>query len=209
MTITTALRNWGQHTAQADRIAATFDSTRMLIGPVTEKQKNFIRSLLTQLKDIKPDVYATAFTYVQQHAKTMTKEQGRDIITRLKGHVNSAPTQPTVNKVDSFTDIPDGYYAITADEGHTSFYRVSTFKETPRYPVPGRRVQLQMSDALQNMSRVIRDTVLRKIRDAGPKAAAERYAREIGNCYSCGRTLTNDESRAVGIGPTCRSKVTW
>lgn len=39
-----------------------------------------------------------------------------------------------------------------------------------------------------------------------PKAAAQRFASELGRCYVCGRDLTDDESRALGIGPVCRGK---
>jgi hypothetical protein len=41
---------------------------------------------------------------------------------------------------------------------------------------------------------------------ANPEAAAKRYADELDACSMCGRTLTNDESRARGIGPECWSK---
>jgi hypothetical protein len=44
------------------------------------------------------------------------------------------------------------------------------------------------------------------IRDAGPKVCAERYAELIGRCYVCGRTLTDPDSRARGIGPICMDK---
>jgi hypothetical protein len=41
---------------------------------------------------------------------------------------------------------------------------------------------------------------------AEPQAAAKRYADELGECSDCGRPLTNDESRARGIGPECWAK---
>lgn len=41
---------------------------------------------------------------------------------------------------------------------------------------------------------------------ADPQAAAKRYADELDSCSDCGRTLTNDESRARGIGPECWAK---
>jgi hypothetical protein len=52
-------------------------------------------------------------------------------------------------------------------------------------------------------------TVARKIVDADPKVAMLRYGQELGQCGHCYRTLTNDESRAVGIGPVCRAKKGW
>lgn len=34
-------------------------------------------------------------------------------------------------------------------------------------------------------------------------ASKRLYGQQIGSCGECGRTLTNDESRAYGIGPVC------
>ncbi len=41
-----------------------------------------------------------------------------------------------------------------------------------------------------------------------PEAAGRGYAAESGNCYVCGRTLTDPESIKLGIGPICRGKET-
>lgn len=51
--------------------------------------------------------------------------------------------------------------------------------------------------------------IAKKIIAAGPKEAMLRFGREIGSCGHCGRTLTNDESRAYGIGPVCRKGKGW
>ena len=37
-----------------------------------------------------------------------------------------------------------------------------------------------------------------------PNAAMARYGQEIGECGKCGRRLTDDTSRSLGIGPECR-----
>jgi hypothetical protein len=47
-------------------------------------------------------------------------------------------------------------------------------------------------------------SIARKIEAAGPVEAMLRYGQEIGECGHCGRELTNDTSRAVGMGPKCR-----
>lgn len=39
-----------------------------------------------------------------------------------------------------------------------------------------------------------------------PMAAIARFGQEIGKCGICGLTLTDEESRRIGIGPVCRSK---
>lgn len=41
---------------------------------------------------------------------------------------------------------------------------------------------------------------------ANPEAAAKLYSDELDRCNMCDRTLTNDESRARGIGPECWAK---
>lgn len=47
-------------------------------------------------------------------------------------------------------------------------------------------------------------SIAKKIQAAGPVEAMLKYGQEIGECGHCGRTLTNDESRAFGMGPKCR-----
>lgn len=41
---------------------------------------------------------------------------------------------------------------------------------------------------------------------ANPGAAEALYGTELGRCCRCNRTLTDETSRALGIGPECRSK---
>ena len=38
------------------------------------------------------------------------------------------------------------------------------------------------------------------------KTAMLRNGRELGHCGHCGRTLTDEASRAAGIGPVCADK---
>lgn len=66
-----------------------------------------------------------------------------------------------------------------------------------------------VGDDEQRVSRAASASVLAKIVAAGPEAASARYGHEIGECGICGRQLTNDESRARGIGPICVQKMGW
>lgn len=50
--------------------------------------------------------------------------------------------------------------------------------------------------------------VLKRIAE-DPEMAMTLYGRELGQCGYCGRTLTNEESRARGIGPVCAEKMGW
>ncbi|QNL30167.1 hypothetical protein SEA_MARIOKART_40 [Gordonia phage Mariokart] len=103
--------------------------------------------------------------------------------------------------------VPAGRYAIATEDGATNalaFYKVDR-------PTEGRWagrvfVKLMISDGEQNLSWAATKAVLAKIAEVGAEAASAAYGREIGECGVCGRTLTNDESRSVGIGPKCREK---
>lgn len=106
--------------------------------------------------------------------------------------------------------VPAGRYAIDTEDGAvnaTAFYKVDR-------PTEGKWagfvfVKLMVSDEEQRMSRAAGDAILRKIAAVGAENAAARYGHELGECGLCGRTLTNDESRARGIGPICAAKAGW
>lgn len=104
---------------------------------------------------------------------------------------------------------PPGRYAILVQgpdgEKVTKFYKVDA-------PTEGSWaghvfVKVQASDDLHPVrNREERTRIIDEIsKDA--RQAMLRYGRELGKCGHCGRTLTDEESRAYGIGPVCRSKV--
>src|SRR5262252_4961049 len=92
--------------------------------------------------------------------------------------------------------VPDGRYAIPGPDGKLRFYSVKnghsrTFVDVwasdERWPVKNNGEAIRILNAIKNDP------------DAGP-----RFGREIGRCYVCGRTLTDELSRELGIGPVCR-----
>lgn len=101
-------------------------------------------------------------------------------------------------------DVPAGHYAVETEEGHLAFYRVDR-------PAEGRWagrtfIAVQASDDYHPVRGEAGKSVLAKIA-ADPQEAMLRYGREIGRCGHCNRTLTDETSRALGIGPICRGKV--
>ncbi|URM86140.1 hypothetical protein SEA_BIGGITYBASS_40 [Gordonia phage BiggityBass] len=113
-------------------------------------------------------------------------------------NVDAALGVPTADQV------PAGRYAIETGEGaanELAFYKVDR-------PTDGKWagrvfVKLMRSDEEVRLSWGTTKAVLAKIAEAGAEDASKRYGREIGECGVCGRTLTNDDSRALGIGPKC------
>jgi hypothetical protein len=103
-------------------------------------------------------------------------------------------------------EVPAGRYAIEFSDG-IKFYVVDR-------PTEGRWagytfVKVQASDELYPVRNPKqREGILLEIA-VDPQAAMLRYGREIGKCGHCNRTLTNAESRALGIGPVCRGRMGW
>lgn len=103
-------------------------------------------------------------------------------------------------------NMPAGRYAVETENG-LRFFRVDK-------PTEGRWagytfVKVQASDDFYPVrGQQEREAVLALIA-WNPKEAMLRYGREIGSCGHCGRTLTNEESRRLGIGPVCRKGMGW
>lgn len=136
----------------------------------------------------------------------------------LEEHIAAAPPATDAAATDRWVarcfqlhgqrlaQLPAGRYAVERDGG-LRFFRVDR-------PTEGRWaghtfVKAQAGDDLCPLRDLqSRDMVLREIAWNAPEAML-RYGREIGACGHCGRTLTNDESRARGIGPVCAGKMGW
>lgn len=101
--------------------------------------------------------------------------------------------------------VPDGYYAVEMG-GTLKFYKVRHGRAGSSW-AGYTFVDVQAGDDLYPIrSRVTRFEILSTIA-ADPRGALARYERELGVCGHCGRTLTDEQSRALGIGPICRDKV--
>lgn len=176
-----------------------------VVRPANDKQKGLVRYLLSQLRTHNATVYADAAPWVERNLESLSFTSISNVIDRLRGHLAAPPVAgavveaPAKRAFDPYDDIPSGYYAVSNNDGDTSFYRVN-HKDGRVY------VDLQVSDALQRIPWATRKAALDKIRHDGPEACGKRYADEIGRCYRCGRTLTDETSRDLGIGPTCRNK---
>lgn len=176
--------------------------------PVRPQQVGLMRYLLSQLKTHNAEVYATAQPWCDNviASGSLTKVRASEIIDRLRAQlaapagVTTPPPATTERRAfDPYDDIPSGYYAVSNDKGHTSFYRVRRHNDRLY-------VDLQVSDSFNRIPWAVRKAALDKIRATGAEECGRRYAAELGRCYRCGRTLTDEVSRELGIGPTCRNK---
>lgn len=117
------------------------------------------------------------------------------------------------------TDLPDGYYAITdPDNAATMTYWRAANGLIAMWPAkawygPARLLKRDAptdrdeyrawatawSDRSQAWLLSVRDAI-----EADPHAALRRFAQFSIRCCQCARTLTDDTSKVLGIGPDCR-----
>ena len=102
-------------------------------------------------------------------------------------------------------DVPAGRYALVHPERSIIEFFSSTSPRSGKWA--GRTfVNQQASDDKYPVRGARRDEVLARIA-VDPQAAMIRYGHELGRCGNCGRTLTDEVSRAMGIGPDCAAKL--
>ena len=164
----------------------------------TEKQINFILSL-AEKKDIS-NVHPIALGCIEDirlgYADSITKKYASKMIDILM----TAPRSVSIQNNDVQVDA--GRYAVTIGE-KLRFFHINR-------PEDGRWagytfVNEQAGDELfgirdANRRKMILETI------ANDDHALARYGQELGVCGMCGRTLTDEVSREMGIGPVCRSK---
>ena len=161
----------------------------------TDRQKAFLRTLLAER--VCDDFSVIDFDSLSSH-------RAHNLIDVLMARPRIAAPATTGSLIEDPT-VPAGHYAlhIEGDANDVSFFEVdcptegrwagrvfvSQLASDTRYPVRGAR----------------RAMVLAKIAE-DHRAAGLRYGQLIGRCCRCHRTLTDDESRAAGIGPDCAGR---
>lgn len=109
-----------------------------------------------------------------------------------------------------FDSLPAGRYAITGKDGESvRFFRV----DVPGGKWGNHRFLKEMHSAGQagfNAYPVRDKDFARKVLtylSRSPEEHLRAFGRKLGVCGRCGLALTDDESRAAGIGPVCVNKI--
>lgn len=192
-----------EEAAEAQDVMNRLEGSPTHSNPPSDRQVAYVADLL--LIHEWPDEVS------EEDLRAMERSQVSSLISAilrrpLKRQVpEGQPADGKSPRPQSFPGIPAGRYAIIAD-GKVKFYRVDK-------PTEGRWagrtfVKVQASDDLHPVKDGAKVAVLAEIAK-DPKAAMLRYGHEIGACGLCGRTLTDEESRGLGIGPVCRNKMGW
>jgi hypothetical protein len=149
--------------------------------------------------------------------KTPTEQRIAARVAKVRAEQNApAPKQtpkvapvaarPTYKQIDALAaSIPTGFYALPKREDATNanqptyYFKIHEFRGGHRIVMVtggvGAFVEIPMKTAWQWVA-------LQKIA-ADAKGAAARFGRETSTCGRCNSPLTNDASRARGLGPKC------
>lgn len=166
----------------------------------TEAQTGFIQRLFRERDTdrLTPEQVTWLETF---ELRRLNRQQASRVITALQKLPKAAGRVTPVAH-----SVPNGRYAIEHG-GTLKFYKVNTPTEGKW---AGRTfVEVQASSEFYPIrNQAERQLILAHIAD-DIRGAMLRYGQEIGSCGHCGRTLTNEESRELGIGPICRGKMGW
>lgn len=178
----------------------------------TDKQRAFLSSLLNERNlsgekinaEPNSDEYKAMLKGIHAQIHDLSKRAASKWIEKLLTLPKLEQTTHSSTRV--WPNVDAGRYALETDQG-IKFYRVSR-------PTEGRWagftfVDIQASDELHPIrNKDQRKSILEQI-EVDPKGAMLRYGQLIGACGHCGRTLTDETSRQLGIGPICRGKLGW
>lgn len=141
---------------------------------------------------------------VQAREGRIEKLNGRWVTFHLDG---GCPTDLQAKLNELLADLPDGYFAVPyigRDAGRTdlTFLGVRSRTNGDRFIVHVVGGHGETDD----LSFEWCEKAVAALRHFNLEQSAQIYGQELGHCGRCGRTLTNEASRYLGIGPECATK---
>jgi hypothetical protein len=168
----------------------------------TEGQRRLTSDLIREIGELDTEIAGQAFDYTiaMTRNNAWTAENTKRWIGNLIAKKRELAQAAAKTTAPAATEVADGRYAIE-ENGVLKFFKVKNGR-TPGMVF----LDIQASDEWHSIrDRARRARVLAEIAK-DPQAAMVRYGRELGICGRCGRTLTDEASRAAGIGPICIDK---
>lgn len=134
------------------------------------------------------------------------KSAGRAYVLPPMTAQSSKPAADTTART-VVPEVTAGYYATDSLTGaqDTDFWFVTVVEREDKwfgFRVVSRVIGGRSPVRVKGSTRV---AALKAIAKAGEREAQLRFAKELGRCYKCGKHLTDETSRELGIGPVCRA----
>lgn len=99
---------------------------------------------------------------------------------------------------------PDGHYAVHDRDGKLQFFKFARAFGLSAFVRPSCKLVLGGKPDTRITGTFATELVTRALEN--PAGAALRYAQELGRCSRCNRTLTDEASRARGLGQECATR---
>lgn len=169
----------------------------------SEGQTRFMESLIAEVTMLDATAGEQARTYTDgmtEHGLWTPGREGKAAgwITRLIAKRDAL--KAAARQVATPVQVADGRYAV--EEGGTlKFFKVKNGRNAGFV-----FLDIQASAEWYPVRNVTRIREVLALIAVDAKAAMVRYGQELGECGHCGRILTDEASRAAGIGPVCASK---
>lgn len=181
---------------------------------VTPEQR--IANLSAHLPEMTANQVSAIIDWARQHPKKTVTEHPTAIPTRITepgwrpDHTDETDDDVwfmAKGRGDDEKIVPRGSYGLETPgdqfANDTTFFSVWVKDDGSRWTV-----RMYVSDERVKLPRRLQYQILDSIAE-DPAEAAALYGKEIGKCGICSRKLTNDESRARGIGPVCAERWGW
>lgn len=178
-------------------------------APCTEPQQNFLRKLIVERDMTDYDPVKREWLKNPDNIPRLTKAQASTAIGELlKLDAPSQPAQPTqATQPSSESKVGKGrYFIVDPTDNVEKFIKVD--KPEPPSRWAGRTfVSVQASDDFYPIKNPThREAILATIAE-DPINSMNEYGIRLGVCGSCGRTLTQIDSRLRGLGPVCAERI--
>lgn len=207
-----------------DGTTATRQVASDLFIDVRPKADLLVYVLIAQLDRLDAQAGDAARTWYERKRETLTVQQGSDWINRLRAKIATyngvAAVEPKADLWAEWRKVAGELcalggqhgagFAVDTEQGATN--SIAFWRIVPDRNREGRfylRQVLGGSGAVRVRIGVEAMLAVAAKIAVDPRAAMMRYGQELGECGHCYRTLTNDESRALGIGPRCRASKGW
>jgi len=152
-----------------------------------------------------PVASGTEVTVTKRDGSTTSAIIDEMVSTERSGYLYTIRKAAPKVQTSDLPEVPEGYYAVQSRTGNNDldFFSVDRPSEGrwAGYVFVKRVIGGHVDTPVRGSEA---RHALEAIIEQGVEASGALYGREIGRCYVCNRTLTDELSREMGIGPTCR-----